>query len=96
MPVKHTETRTMTTQQACTADAINAAARDLYTQHQAANDTSYRLALRCAYGDGKPSDRYAAATAREAIFNKLLALRGVTFLEWVGLSDAERKTLWGL
>jgi hypothetical protein len=78
-----------------TADAINAAARDLHARHKAANNAHYRLTLRYAYGNGNINDLEVARRACETIFDELLALRGATFLEWVRLNSAERKTLWG-
>ena len=78
-----------------TADTINAAARDLHARHKAANNAHYRLTLSYTYGDGRISDLDVARRACETIFDELLALRGVTFFEWVRLNNTERKTLWG-
>lgn len=78
-----------------TDNSINAAARKLHARHKAASNAHYRLTLRYAYENGKKSDLEVARVACEAIFDELLALRGVTFPEWVQLNGALRRTLWG-
>jgi len=53
------------------------------------------LARFSSYGNQSHKDVYSVAAERDALFHKMLTLRGVTFKEWVKLNDAERKAVWG-
>ncbi len=73
----------------------DAQAREMHAEHQELCHRVHLLTRFSCYGSQSHKDVYSVAAERDALFRKMLELRGVTFSEWVKLDDAQRKAVWG-
>lgn len=70
--------------------------RELHTVYCEASARSRHAACRFAYSNGTRAAWTAASQAQEAAWRELLAIHGMTQLEWLRTPESDRRRIWGL